>query len=127
MRWLLSIGVAFVLLFGSGASASIPQSGLWGFVRRGPITPVCIRGRPCSTPAPNLTLVFLRRHAVVGRAVTDGLGKYRLALRPGIYLVKVGASSAGGSVIGRGLTPAGADVLRSRFARVDFTLDTGIR
>ena len=126
MRWLISIAVASVLL-GSAASASAPKSGLWGVVRRGPITPVCSSERPCNAPAPNLVLVFSRNGVVAGRATTNRLGRYRVALGPGNYAVKVGASPAGGSPIGRGLSPRSVHVVASRHSHVDFVLDTGIR
>jgi hypothetical protein len=125
MRWLLSIAVAVVLLLASTAVASVPQSGLQGVVRRGPITPVCTAGRLCSAPASNVALVFSRNGVVAGRATTNRLGKYRVALRPGNYTVKVNTS--GVSPIGRGLNPSSVHVVASKYSRVDFMLDTGIR
>jgi hypothetical protein len=124
MRWLISVAVASVLLLGGTAPASIAQSGLWGVVRRGPITPVCVAGRPCSAPAPNVTLVFSRNGVVVSRATTNRLGKYRVPLRAGNYMVKLATT---GLLIGRGLQPSSVHVAASRYSRVDFMLDTGIR
>lgn len=125
MRRLIFVAVACLAL-GGPASASTPSSGLWGVVRRGPITPVCRVGRSCDAPAQNIVLVFSRNGVVAKRATTNRLGKYRVALAPGSYSVTVAATPARGA-IGRGLTPVRVHVVASRFSHVDFLLDTGIR
>jgi hypothetical protein len=127
MRWLISVTAAIVLLVGSTASASVPQSGLWGLVRRGPITPVCSPERPCTAPAPNIVLVFSHNGVVAARATTNRLGKYRVKLHPGNYAVRVQVNAGRVSPIGRRLSPGNAHVVASRYSRVDFMLDTGIR
>jgi hypothetical protein len=118
----LVAAVALALLLPAGAPTAT-GSGLWGVVRRGPITPVCMEGTPCSEPAPNVTLVFTRNGREAARVITRRDGRYRLALRPGIYGVRTLQKPA----IGRGLKPTRAVVPAGRLARVDFTIDTGIR
>lgn len=124
VRWLLSIGVVAGLLLAIPTASAVPTSGLRGLVKKGPITPVCSAGRPCSARAPNVTLVFSRRGFITVRATTDGKGKYRVTLRPGAYTVQVKASAM---PIGRGLSPRIVHVIASEYSRQDFMLDTGIR
>jgi hypothetical protein len=113
-----------LVLAGAPAAATTTPSGLRGLVTRGPITPVCVSEQPCSEPAPHLTLVFSRNGRVVGRAVTNGEGRYRVRLPAGLYAVRRPAPT---DPIGRGLEPDHARVRAGRFMRVDFSIDTGIR
>jgi hypothetical protein len=113
--------VALALAGGAGASGT---SGLYGRVVRAPTQPVCRQGSPCSAPAANVTLVFTPRAG--GRSMrvkTDGRGRYRVALAPGVYRVALAHRPA----IGRGLDPRTATVRANRFVRVNFSIDTGIR
>ena len=98
------------------------SSGLQGVVTRSPTTPVCRTDEPCSAPAPGVQLVFVRgdRQYTVR---TDARGRYRIALPPGVYTVRLRQRPA----LGRGLEPAKAVVPRGRFATKNFSLDTGIR
>jgi hypothetical protein len=89
----------------AGAAPGATGSGLHGLVTRGPIRPVCMVDQPCDEPAANVQLVFLRNGVVVSRARTSATGRYRIALSPGRYAVR----------------------LRGRNTRVDFSIDTGIR
>ncbi|TML56981.1 MAG: hypothetical protein E6G22_16320 [Actinobacteria bacterium] len=107
----------------SSAGAATSSSGLRGLVMRGPNTPVCTAEQPCSEPAKNVTLVFSRNGQVVRRAKTNDQGRYRVALAPGLYVVRLTPKPN----IGRGLEPVRARVVRARFRRVDFSIDTGIR
>ena len=107
----------------SSAGAATTPSGLRGLVTRGPIMPVCVAGQPCSGPAKNVTLVFSRNGRVMRRATTNDQGRYRVRLAPGLYSVRLQVKQR----IGRGLEPGRARVARSRFRRVDFSIDTGIR
>ena len=120
---LLLIVTAAALLIAHGAYATSSPSGLRGTVTRGPITPACAAEQPCSEPARNVTLVFLMGNRVTGRTITDSAGRYRIRLAPGRYRVSRTAQPQ----IGRGLQPEQARVLPGRFARVDFSIDTGIR
>jgi hypothetical protein len=112
------------LAFVAGAQAGTARGTLAGLVTRGPITPVCVAEQPCDAPAPNVRLLFSRNGAVVGRAITNQDGRYRLRLPPGPYNVRRAASPA---VIDRKLDPSRARVYAGRVTRVDFSIDTGIR
>ena len=112
-----------VLAAAGSAGASTNPSGLWGEVKRGPVTPVCVAEQPCYAPAKGVTLVFLRSGIVVRRATTNDLGRYRVRLPAGTYSVRLPQKPA----IGRDLEPAQARVRAGRYARVDFSIDTGIR
>jgi hypothetical protein len=118
-----TLALGLVLAGGAGARTTRTPSGLRGLVTRGPITPVCVAEQPCSEPAPNVTLLFSRNGRVVGRAVTNGLGRYRLRLPAGLYSVR----RPGDVTVGRGIEPGHARVRAARFTRVDFAIDTGIR
>jgi hypothetical protein len=98
-------------------------SGLFGHVTRGPLTPVCVVGVPCSGPAPGITLQFMRRGTVAGRTVTDANGRYRISLAPGVYAVRAlrGAQQV------RRFEPLQAVVRAEVMRRADFSIDTGIR
>jgi hypothetical protein len=103
---------------------ALAPSGLHGVVTRGPTTPVCVAGKPCSAPAQGVVLVFSRNGHGAGRARTDASGRYRVTLAPGTYAVRLGGSSLGG--IER-LQPTRATVRRGVVARLAFSIDTGIR
>jgi hypothetical protein len=122
MKALVTAGAVALLGVGGAHATTIPN-GLRGLVTRGPIAPVCIAEQPCSEPARNVTLLFSRNDHIVGRAVTDGAGHYRVRLPVGVYTVR----RPGSSVLGRKLSPNHARVYARRFARVDFSIDTGIR
>jgi hypothetical protein len=115
---------ALVVLTAAGsAGASTSPSGLWGEVKRGPVTPVCVAEQPCYAPAKGVTLVFVRGGVVVRRATTNDLGRYRVRLAAGTYTVRLPEKPA----IGRDLQPVHARVPAGRYGRVDFSIDTGIR
>jgi hypothetical protein len=100
-------------------AASVALGGLHGVVTRGPVAPVCRAGTPCSAPAAHVTLVFSRQ-GVTRRATTDAAGRYRVALRPGLWLV-------GAPRFGFRMRPASVRVAAGANRRVDLSLDTGIR
>ena len=112
-----------VLTAAGSAGASTNPSGLWGEVKRGPVTPVCVAEQPCYAPAKGVTLVFVRNGVIVRRATTNDLGRYRVRLAAGTYSVRLPQKPA----IGRDLEPVQARVRAGRYARVDFSIDTGIR
>ncbi|TML13678.1 MAG: hypothetical protein E6G33_11525 [Actinobacteria bacterium] len=122
MRSIAVLVMATALSFAGTGSATV-SSGLRGVVMRGPVMPVCMVGQPCDEPAANLKLIFVRDRIVAGRARTDAQGRYRVVLRPGRYSVRI----PGKVLIGRGIAPPTVRVLRGRFLRVDFFVDTGIR
>jgi hypothetical protein len=118
-----ALSLALVVAAGAGAQTTALSSGLRGVVVRGPIAPVCVAEQPCTEPARNITLLFSRNSRVVGRAVTDTAGRYRVRLPAGVYAVR----RPGSMGIGRGIEPNRARVYAGRFVRVDFSIDTGIR
>jgi hypothetical protein len=115
--------LAVALTISVGAASGATGSGLRGVVTRGPITPVCMVDQPCDEPAANVRLVFVRRGIVVARARTSETGRYRVALAPGRYTVRLPGKPA----LGRIVKPQAVRVLRARYSRVDFSIDTGIR
>jgi hypothetical protein len=120
MRRIVLVVSIFVLP--AAPAAGVSGSGLYGVVMRGPITPVCAAGRPCSKPAAGVAFTFWRGGTATARVVTDLRGRYRVALRPGTYSVR----TAGATLIGRGLEPRSV-VVPAAWKRQAFSIDTGIR
>jgi hypothetical protein len=106
----------------AGSAGSGATTGLKGFVKRGPITPVCRIGVPCDEPARGVKLVFSRSGKVVATATTNQKGWYRVTLRPGRYAVRTNRRG-----LERRTSPSATTVPRDRVARRDFQIDTGIR
>jgi hypothetical protein len=98
-------------------------SGLYGKVVISPARPVCVVGQPCTAPDRNDVLAFWQRGRRVGTTRTTAEGRYRVSLAPGRYTVTAKHDGA----IGRGLEPTRVVVPRARYARVNFSLDIGIR
>jgi hypothetical protein len=103
------------------SSVALLLGSLHGVVMRGPTMPVCLVGQPCEEPAAHVTLRFAGPQTA--KTTTDGGGRYRIKLRPGLYAVTVVPKTT----IGRGLEPRTVRVRASRDLRVNFSLDTGIR
>jgi len=112
---LVALGATF-------AHATAPTSGLRGLVTRSPIMPVCMEGVPCSGPAKNTPLVFVREGRRV-RMRTDGTGHYRVALASGWWNVRTTRPLQ----IGSGISPSRVRVVAARFRVVNLDIDTGIR
>ena len=83
----LGIVVVAALLLLPAASSGTTGSGLYGVVKKGPITPVCRVGVPCDAPV-EVTLVFSRNGREVTRVRSSEKGKYRVGLAPGFYEVR---------------------------------------
>ena len=98
-------------------------SGLHGTVSRGPITPVCRVDVPCSAPAVGAVLVFSRRGVAVARVRAGFGGRYSVHLEPGYYTVAISPVPR----IGFGLRPTRVHIAPGADARLDFSVDTGIR
>jgi hypothetical protein len=97
-------------------------SGLHGIVTRGPTTPVCRVGKPCTEPAVGAVLVFSHDGRVAARARAGAGGRYVVKLPPGFYAVRVSPPQRIG-----GLKPREVHVRSGVNGRVDFQIDTGIR
>lgn len=125
-RIVLGLGLV-VLAAACGAQSSSGTggagSGLYGTVRVSPGTPTCSAGSSCRRPARGFRLVFSANGKTV-TATTDRNGRYRVRLGRGRYLVRPGLGSDSPK---RGLQPRAVNVPRDRFARRDFTYDSGIR
>ena len=97
-------------------------SGLHGIVTRGPTTPVCRVGVPCSEPAKGAELEFDRNGRRVALVHVGAHGTYSVRLAPGDYAVLVVPHSAVG-----GIKPMRVHVFPGAPRRRDFAIDTGIR
>jgi hypothetical protein len=122
-RILLTIAAVLVAAAAAQSSGAARTSGLYGKVLIDPAMPVCKIGTPCSRPAKDLKLAFLRNGRVVKTTTTDDLGRYRVALPAGRYAVRPRVQPD----FLQGFQPTRAKVPRGRFVRRDFTLDIGIR
>jgi hypothetical protein len=98
-------------------------SGLHGVVTRGPTTPVCQVGKPCSAPAVGAVLLFSRSGKVVARVRAGAGGRYAVHLRSGYYAVRVSPTPKARA----DLRPLQVRVRARVFRRLDFEIDTGIR
>jgi hypothetical protein len=128
VRFLVTLlALVAVALPVTGAAGAGAGSGLYGLVRRGPVTPVCREGVPCYKPAAALVLTFVAQDGTQLRVTSRANGKYRLALPVGPYSVRVGSSSAAHfGRFGSRLKPALVTVTAG-FTRQNFVIDTGIR
>jgi hypothetical protein len=101
---------------------ALALTGLHGVVTRGPTTPVCQVGKPCSEPAVGAVLVFSRGGRVAARVRAGAGGRYSVRLPAGVYAVR----SSPPQTVG-GLSPRQVRVPSGTSVRRDFAIDTGIR
>jgi hypothetical protein len=120
MTKLVAFGALAALALGCGSAGGGTATGLRGYVKRGPIMPVCRVGVPCDEPARGVKLRFSRAGKVVATATTNNRGWYRILLRAGSYGVSMNAK-------GDAYGPRSATVRRGQMTRRDFVIDTGIR
>jgi hypothetical protein len=113
---LVTLG-AFPIAF--PAAAGTQSTGLRGLVTRGPITPTCQEGVPCSAPAKHVKITFVR-YGIAKSAVTGADGRYVIALTAGTYAVRFPSTRFG-------FRPRSALVPAGRVATRNFSIDTGIR
>jgi hypothetical protein len=104
-------------------SALALVGGLHGVVLRGPTSPVCRVGVSCNAPAVGAVLVFSRGGQRAVRVRVRAGGHYSVRLRAGSYTVRVSPVPR----IGFGVRPSHVHVAAEVNARVDFSIDTGIR
>jgi hypothetical protein len=113
---------AAALLLLPAASAGTSGSGLYGVVKKGPITPVCRVDVPCDAPV-KVTLVFSRGGREVARVRSSEKGRYRLGLEPGFYDVR--------STVRIGIQklpkPHALHVRAGHWDKINLFFDTGIR
>lgn len=114
---LLAVPVALALAL--PAAGGTPGTGLTGLVTRGPVSPVCQEGVPCSAPARHLKITFARA-GVAKTVVTSAGGRYSILLTPGSYAVRFPSAKFG-------YRPRSAVVVAGRMTIRNFSIDTGIR
>jgi hypothetical protein len=100
-------------------AAGTQGTGLRGLVIRGPITPVCREGVPCSAPAKHVKITFVR-YGIAKSVFTGADGRYVIALAAGTYAVRFPSARFG-------FRPHTALVPAGRMATRNFSIDTGIR
>jgi hypothetical protein len=122
MRALAVSAVALVLGVGAASAGATPPN-VRGTLMRGPITPVCIEGRPCDAPAPGVVLAFSRGGVEVKRVTTGAAGRFALRLSPGVYQVR----AVRRPIVGSAITPARFRVPRNQVVVLRLHMDTGIR
>jgi hypothetical protein len=113
---------ALVLALGAAPADAVTTSGLKGLVTRSPTKPVCTVGAPCSAPAKDVPLSFVRAGKVV-KTRTDATGRYRVSLTPGWWNVRTTVAPR----IGSGIEPRLVRVFAARSRVVNLDIDTGIR
>lgn len=101
------------------AAAGMVSTGLRGQVMRGPTTPVCRVGMPCSAPAKHVRITFVR-NGVAKSVVTGDTGRYAIELAAGTYGVRLPSAQFG-------FRPHSAFVTAGRMSIRNFSIDTGIR
>ena len=121
VRSITVAGALFLALTAGASAAGRAGSGLFGSVTMSPVTPVCVAGRSCSAPVPNLPLAFARSGVDVARVTTAADGTYRIRLAPGTYTVRRLKR------IGMSMTPVTVQVPGGRWKHQSFSIDTGIR
>ncbi len=84
--------VVVLLVGGCGGEQSgepvSDRAELSGVVMVGPTPGPCVANEPCSRPAGDVELEFVRSGQVIARATTDEEGRYEVRLEPSTYLVR---------------------------------------
>ena len=111
---------------GGGGGETVPYGSLHGTVTRGPTSPVCRQGTPCTEPASDTRIVFVRNNTMVAQPIVEEDGRYTVLLPAGTYFVSYERRDRA-QAPGRGMTPRTVRVVYARTRKVDFQIDTGIR
>ena len=116
-------GLAVVIAIGALAAVAPASAAavVSGAVVLDPAQPVCRVGHPCTRPLAHFKLVFWRQGKVAARVVTDGKGRYRVALPPATYGVTTPSHPPSGLRPRRITVPSLSHVTRN------FRFDAGIR
>ena len=114
--------LAMVVAVGATTATATAPSGIRGNVIRGPLSPVCREGTPCTGPAGGVVLIVLRGGQRIAKTTTTAAGTYRFVLPPGTYVVRTLRTSMAGS-----LQPHTVRVRQARFTIANFEIDTGLR
>ncbi len=126
--WLLGACGRQALHGQEGPGATPHRSGIVGMVHLGPQCAVDIGADACrDKPSAGSTVTVTRQHPVgngageptVAQTTTDADGRYRVALRPGRYVVTAHA--------GMSCRPIEVRVATGTYSKVDLRCDTGIR
>jgi hypothetical protein len=80
--------VAVLLLSACGGDQTGEKVDLSGVVRIGPTPGPCVVDTPCSRPAGDAELEFVRPGQSTVRLTTDERGRYEVRLEPGTYQVR---------------------------------------
>ena len=118
----MSFTFVLVVALATGTASPAGSSGVGGVLYRGPIAPVCREGQACDAPAVGVSLVFTRTGQVF-RVRTGTGGRFSLALKPGLYSVRIVPAPR----IGSGLIPRAVRVPVGGWTKVRLMVDTGIR
>ena len=119
----VALAACVVFAVAGGIAAAGTRSGvLHGTVLAAPAVPVCMPRVPCMRPAADVVLAFSRGGMVRGRVTTERDGSYRIALRAGVYSVRVVRPTGV-----RRLNPSSVRLTAGQVRRVTFYVDTGIR
>ncbi len=114
-----ALGILTVTALVLAASAGATVGGLRGVVTRGPISPVCVVGEPCSAPAKGVLVTFARG-SVTRSVTTDSRGRYRVSLSAGTWTIRIARARFG-------YQPRSVRVPTGAFAVRNIQIDTGIR
>lgn len=102
-------------------SVAATRSGVTGTVLAGPTCPVETPESPCPDRPVADAVVKAKGEGTTKTTRTDGSGRFRLRLRPGLYTIKAQSDSV------FGCEPERARVVKRRFTDVTINCDTGIR
>jgi hypothetical protein len=84
--WIVFAAVVVLPAACGSPTAATVTTGLTGTVTRGPVTPVCIVGVPCSAPF-SAGFTVDRDGTVIAHFRSDSDGRFTVMLQPGAYRV----------------------------------------